>query len=140
MTQEELAERSGISRPNLVALERGRRECTITTLNRLAYALEISSGTLLDQPPPVKKTARFSRHEIDQIARSLITSNPALPPPLLEIRDGAAFQARPLLEAAGIRRKLRIKKRRLSQDKGLIEQVLARVTRLLPSYIQGEVA
>jgi transcriptional regulator with XRE-family HTH domain len=41
-TQEELAERSGLSQQYLSGLERGRRNPTIVTIYELAVALEVS--------------------------------------------------------------------------------------------------
>lgn len=135
LTQGQVAERSGISRPNLVAIENGRRECTISTLQRLAFALEVTPGMLLDQAPPVAAQRELDRHEIDQIARSVISGKRDLPDSLLEIRDAAAHQARPLLLAAGIKRQRRVRSRNIVRDKMGMEQVLRRLSKLLPHYI-----
>jgi transcriptional regulator with XRE-family HTH domain len=42
LTQEQLAERSGLSQQYLSGLERGQRNPTIVTLHELAVALEVS--------------------------------------------------------------------------------------------------
>ena len=46
-TQEELAERSGLSQQYLSGLERGRRNPTIVTIYELAQALNVSHLELL---------------------------------------------------------------------------------------------
>lgn len=40
LTQEEVANRAGISRPNYVNMEKGRENLTLTTLYKIAEALE----------------------------------------------------------------------------------------------------
>ncbi|HEY8502045.1 MAG TPA: helix-turn-helix transcriptional regulator [Solirubrobacterales bacterium] len=47
-TQEELAERSGLTPVQISRVERGVREVRLTTLLRLMSALETSPGRLLD--------------------------------------------------------------------------------------------
>jgi transcriptional regulator with XRE-family HTH domain len=47
ISQEELAARSGISRGYLARLETGRHDPTITTLEKLAKALNVPVGKLL---------------------------------------------------------------------------------------------
>ena len=47
LTQEQLAERSGLSQQYLSGLERGRRNPTIVTIHELAVALEVSHLELL---------------------------------------------------------------------------------------------
>ena len=134
MTQEQLATRAGISRPNLAALERGRRECTLSTLCRLAFALDVTPGTLLDREPPGAGQEGLGRREIDRVARSLLTGEKALPSRLRAIREQAVVEAGPLLRAAGYGAKARIKKRIVRSDRKAARQVLERVSRLLPSF------
>ncbi len=47
LTQEQLAERAGISLPFLGHIERGTRKASLDTLVRLANALEVSADLLL---------------------------------------------------------------------------------------------
>ena len=47
MTQAMLAERSGISRPNIARLERGDEEARFTTIWKLAEALGVEPGELV---------------------------------------------------------------------------------------------
>ena len=48
LTQEQLAERSGLSQQYLSGLERGRRNPTIVTLYEIAIALEVAPTDLID--------------------------------------------------------------------------------------------
>ena len=135
LTQEEAAFRSGISRPNLVNLESGKKDCVLSTLRRMATVLAVSPGTLLDAPPPSTAPA-LNRHEIDLIARNLLGKRQALPPPLKIIRDEAAVEAAPLLQL--IHRFARTRKRKVSFHRRLeVDQVLRRVSKLLPHSLQG---
>ncbi len=51
MTQAMLAERSGISRPNIARLERGDEEARFTTIWKLAEALGVEPGELVGEGP-----------------------------------------------------------------------------------------
>lgn len=70
LTQEQLARATGISRPNLSDLERGKRELSLKSLRLLASALQVTPGTLVDGIPPlaVRGPLRFSRKNLDRIA------------------------------------------------------------------------
>jgi transcriptional regulator with XRE-family HTH domain len=136
LTQEELAQKSGVSRPNLVALEQGRRECTLSTLNRLAYVIGISSGTLLDREPPSENDKGLNRHEIDRIARSLFEPGIVLSDSLARLRDQVLSQAGPLLRSSGFKKRTRAKRIR-PQDRQSVQQVLERVSKLIPSILTG---
>lgn len=137
LTQGKLSVRAGIPRPNLVALEQGRRECTLTTLNRLAHALRISPGTLLDHKPQEGNIVKIGRHEIDQVARSLLLDDSNLPSKLVPLRDAALPQARSLLQVAGIRRRWRKKGKFQKIDSQILDQILQRIRKLLFAKIQG---
>jgi len=68
-TQEGLAQRAGITRPNLSAVEKGKREVSLTTLRALAWALDVSPGTLVDGIGPGSAQAHvFSRQALERIA------------------------------------------------------------------------
>ncbi len=70
LTQEQLARATGISRPNLSDLERGKRELSLKSLRLLASALHVTSGTLVDGIPPLadQGPVQFSRQNLDRIA------------------------------------------------------------------------
>lgn len=48
LTQEEVAERSGVQAGEVSRIERGQRDPKVSTLERLAAALEVAPGRLLD--------------------------------------------------------------------------------------------
>jgi transcriptional regulator with XRE-family HTH domain len=48
MTQEQLAAKSGVGRSHLARLETGRQDPTLSTLERLARALGVKVGRLLE--------------------------------------------------------------------------------------------
>lgn len=47
MQQEDLATATGLARPTISKLERGLQNVTVTTLHRLAHALNVSAADLL---------------------------------------------------------------------------------------------
>jgi transcriptional regulator with XRE-family HTH domain len=48
LTQEEVAERSGVQAGEVSRIERGKRDPKVSTVERLAAAVEVSPGQLLD--------------------------------------------------------------------------------------------
>lgn len=48
LTQEQVAERSGVHAGEVSRIERGKRDPKVSTLERLARAVEIKPGRLLD--------------------------------------------------------------------------------------------
>ncbi len=48
MTQEELAHKTGLARVHIARLETGEHEPTLTTLKKLAKALKVKLGRLLE--------------------------------------------------------------------------------------------
>ncbi|MBI3318268.1 MAG: helix-turn-helix domain-containing protein [Candidatus Omnitrophica bacterium] len=79
LTQEALARRAGISRPNLSAIETGKREVSLRTLRALAAALEIPPGLLADGTGPVleKSAIPLSRAAMERIADGVVRRVPA---------------------------------------------------------------
>lgn len=71
LTQADVAAKCGVSRPNLSAIEQGARDVTVQTLRRIAQALDVSPGQLVDGvgPEPRYAADRTDRHAIDRIAR-----------------------------------------------------------------------
>lgn len=69
LSQEALAQRAEISRPNLSAIERGKREVSLTTLRSLALALGVRPGVLVDGIGPGSQQSRlFPRQALERIA------------------------------------------------------------------------
>ena len=80
LSQAQLAEKSGVTRAYLSRLESGQADPSLSTLRRLAAALGISVGPLLDEAPPRRE---LGREELDQLARAVYhpgaKSNRSLP-------------------------------------------------------------
>jgi transcriptional regulator with XRE-family HTH domain len=68
MSQGDLAQAAHMSRPNLSAIERGDREVTLRTLRRLALALEVRPGVLVDGIPPTTSDRPLGRRALEHIA------------------------------------------------------------------------
>lgn len=73
LTQAELARRAGISRPNLSVIERDGRDVTVGTLKRIAVALGVVPGVLVDGIAPERQgRENLSRVSLDRIARRVM--------------------------------------------------------------------
>ena len=80
LTQESLARRARIPRPNLSAVERGKREVSLGTLRALALALGIRPGVLADGTAPAELESRpisLSRETMERIANAVAFGRPA---------------------------------------------------------------
>jgi transcriptional regulator with XRE-family HTH domain len=69
LTQAALADRARLSRPYLSRLEKGKADPALSSLRRLALALEISIGQLVEELPPEKL---LTREELDRLARGAL--------------------------------------------------------------------
>jgi transcriptional regulator with XRE-family HTH domain len=58
LTQEEVAERSGVQAGEVSRIERGQRDPKVSTLERLAAAVEVPPGRLLEQDKPLRPRSR----------------------------------------------------------------------------------
>lgn len=72
LSQADLALRAGIPRPNLSAIERGKRDLTLGTLRALARALEVRPGILVDGIPPRAEEGKapLSREAMERVAEA----------------------------------------------------------------------
>lgn len=78
LSQEALARNAGLSRPNLSAIERGKREVSLKTLRALALALDVRPGMLVDGTAPGGSAGKpLSRERLERIADAVITHEPA---------------------------------------------------------------
>ncbi|MCB9800410.1 MAG: helix-turn-helix transcriptional regulator [Candidatus Omnitrophica bacterium] len=70
MSQKELADKAGIPRPNLSVIERGGRDLNLSTLRRIAAALDIRPGLLADgiAPSAYVRKKPWTRESLDNIA------------------------------------------------------------------------
>lgn len=76
LTQQQLAERAGLPRPNLCAIEQGHREVSLTTLRALALALQVPAGVLVEGVAPAvaaPPAQRLTRSAIERIANAVGT-------------------------------------------------------------------
>lgn len=75
LTQEQLAERSGLSYKFVGEVERGRGNPTLITMARLAGALGIGLAALVDSPDPPKTAPEYtvSKRELQAARESLAT-------------------------------------------------------------------
>ena len=83
LTQDALARRAGITRPNLSAIERGRREVSLKTLRALAVGLGVRPGLLVDgvSPDPARgDRPSLSREAIERIADAVAFDRQAAQP------------------------------------------------------------
>lgn len=68
LSQDDLARKAGIPRPNLSGIENGKREVTLVTLRELAKSLRTTTGMLIEGIPPVRfKQGFFSREALENI-------------------------------------------------------------------------
>jgi len=74
LTQEELARRAGVPRPNLSAIERGQREASLKTVRALGVALDVRAGLLVDGVLPQEEegTGKLSREAMERIADAVV--------------------------------------------------------------------
>lgn len=79
LTQAALARCARIPRPNLSAIERGRREVSVRTARALALALDVTPGVLVDGMVPGAKRSMMtlSRATLERIADAAVLNRPA---------------------------------------------------------------
>lgn len=74
MTQAQVARAARVPRPNLSAIERGKREVSLSTLRALAVALDIRPGVLADGEPPAPPVppARLTREVVERVVDAVV--------------------------------------------------------------------
>jgi transcriptional regulator with XRE-family HTH domain len=74
LTQTQLARAAGVPRPNLSAIERGKREVSLSTLRALALALDIRPGVLADgeSPAPPVPPSRLTREVLERVVEAVV--------------------------------------------------------------------
>jgi transcriptional regulator with XRE-family HTH domain len=102
LSQDELARRAGLPRPNLSNMERGTGDVSLRTLRALALALNVTPGTLADGHPP-DPGAPLSRAALERIAGAAATRKPVADPGEQALADHLFALLRPRLRALGIR-------------------------------------
>lgn len=71
-TQDELARKAGLPRPNLSAIEKDKRDATVTTVRKIATGLGVSAGELLDGQPPFLQGAKGNRGFLEKIIHAVV--------------------------------------------------------------------
>lgn len=75
LTQSELAMRAAVPQSNLSNIEMGKRDLTVSTLKRIARALDVPAARLLDEPrhEPAASSESFTRARVERIASAVVT-------------------------------------------------------------------
>jgi transcriptional regulator with XRE-family HTH domain len=78
LSQAELADLSGLPRPNLSDIEKGKQDVTLSTIRSLATALKVSPGTLVNGAPPLpaEPADELTRASMERIARAASGGTP----------------------------------------------------------------
>ena len=78
LSQAELAHRAGIPRPNLSAIERGKRDLTLRTVLALSRALGVRPGVLVDGIPPRAREGKapLTREIMERVAEAASRGGP----------------------------------------------------------------
>jgi len=138
LTQEELAERAGVPRPNLSAIERGRREVSLKTVRALAVALDVRPGVLVDGivPQEGEETRGLSREAMERIADAVVRKTPLAEPKEQALADQLKYLVSSRLRAAGSATRGAVRLGRVSDrawlllsryPKAVIESLIARI-------------
>ena len=101
LTQEELARRAGVPRPNLSAIERGQREVSLKTVRALGVALDVRPGVLVDGIVPQEEAGRLSREAMERIADAVVRNAPLAEPKEQALADQLKYLVGSRLRAAG---------------------------------------
>jgi transcriptional regulator with XRE-family HTH domain len=134
LTQAALAARADIPQPAVSEAEMGKRDVGLRTIVRLASALGITPGILLDSDPP---RPPLDRHAMDAVARAVVTGHRDLPAGQRRLADACAAAMRPTLEACAVpgaarasrrgARSVRAAKQRYGED--VFDLILERIDR-----------
>lgn len=141
LSQEELAQKSKISRPNLSAIEHDHRDLTLTTFSKLSRALGISPAQVLSESPALHLDP-LDRYAVDAIARAVISGKRSLTPIHNQFSDALAGLVRSRLEAHHAPGFKRVRRRKTSSGeqkllvdflygRELVERILKRVEKVM---------
>lgn len=137
LTQEELARRAQVPRPNLSAIERGQREVSLKTVRALAVALDVRAGVLVDGIAPEEEGAgELSREAMERIADAVIRKSTLADAKEQALADQLKHLVSSRLRAAGPRARGAARLRRgsdrawlslSSYPQGVIESLVHRI-------------
>lgn len=69
-TQAELAAQAGMAQANLSNIEKGKRDLTVSTLLRVAEALEVKPSELIEEAAP--ETFSLTRIQVETLAKTVV--------------------------------------------------------------------
>ena len=77
LTQHQLAKRVGIPQPNLSNIEKGKRDITVSTLERISIALGVKPAQLLEWEDAgiFQKNVVWTRRRLESLAESVVNPN-----------------------------------------------------------------
>jgi len=79
--QSALAARAGIPQPNLSNIEKGKQDLTVTTLRKIAYALNTDVRCFFEEEATrAKKTMKWTRPRIEKVAAAVLGQKKRLTP------------------------------------------------------------
>lgn len=73
LTQEDLADKSELHPTYISLLERGKKACSIKTLSKIASALNVSTGKMLDSIDKVRKIKQKKENPVLRKIQSLLS-------------------------------------------------------------------
>ena len=71
MSQADLAAKAGLAQANLSNIEKGKRDLTVSTLLRIARALEVKASTLIEEENP-PKPLKLTRAKIEKLGEAVL--------------------------------------------------------------------
>ena len=86
LTQAAHARKTGIPQPNLSNIEKGQQDLTVTTLKKIASALNVPAASFFQDPGPEEKL-RLSRPVMERLAHAIARGGGRLSPREKEIAD-----------------------------------------------------
>jgi transcriptional regulator with XRE-family HTH domain len=72
MTQAELAKKAQIPQPNLSNIEKNKQDLTVSTLRRIAYALDVEPGNFFMKENLAKSRLMLTRGSVEKIALAVV--------------------------------------------------------------------
>lgn len=104
LSQADLARRSGVARPNLSKIECGKKDASLSTLRKLAVALKVTPGSIVDGVPPqcLASPGIWSRETLEKIARAVHTGRKLANPSHQALADNLRIIIGPRLRALNL--------------------------------------
>ena len=75
LTQDRLAALAGIPQANLSNIEKGKQDLTVTTLRRIAQALNLPPAEFFREEPRGERPLKLTRPRIERLAKAIVKGN-----------------------------------------------------------------